>query len=167
MKINHTLSLLQIILILTFLSLNSHSQTKPGDEFTEGYVTKTDYNELDWEEFRKEIKTTVKKGVIDGFLSIKETSPGNYHIYLYETLEAREYNRPRRSIQIASDHFRESLASEVKGKNFTIFDKKWVRIYGIFEIIGKEKNWLLLADSVRCDSVEWRNSKGELVRTLD
>jgi hypothetical protein len=167
MKKNHTLSLLVTAYSLALFPITSFSEPKKGDEFTEGYVTKTEYNELDWEEFRNEKKTAIKKGVIDGFLSVKETSPGNYHIYLYETLEALEYNRPRRLIQIASDILREGLSSDLKAKNYTVLDKKWVRIYGIFEVIGKENNWLLLADTVRCDSVEWRNTKGELVRNLD
>lgn len=166
MKINHTLSLTLTLLSLAFLPTKSHSQTKPEDEFSVGHVTKTEYCELDWEDLRKEVKASLKKGVIDGFLSIKETSLGSYQIYLYETFEALEHDRPRRSIQIALDVFRESLSSEFRENKYTVLDKKWVRLYGIFEIIGKEQNWLLLANTVRCDSVEWKNEKGELVRTL-
>ena len=167
MKLNY--ALLSVMAVSSFVVLIqiSYSQQKSGDEFSVGYVTKTEYNELDWEEFRREKRNTIKKGVIDGFLSVKETSPGNYDIYLYESLEAREYDRPRRSIQIGSDIFRGGLSSEMLEKKYTVLDKKWVGIYGIFEIIGKENNWLLLSNTVRCHSVEWRNKKGELVRTLE
>lgn len=143
-----------------------NSQPEKLDEFSLGYVTKENYRELDWEDFRREENSVIKRGVIDGFLSVTETSPGSFRIYLYETLEAMEHDRPRRSIAIPSEMFREGLSLEAGGKNYTVFHRKWVRLYGVVESYGKTANWPL-ASTIKCDSVEWRNTKGELVRTLE
>ena len=156
----------KLFLLLTILSIVPNLRSEQIDEFSLGSVTKANYKELDWEDFRKTEKPLIERGVVDGFLSVKETSPGSYRISLYETLEAMEYDRPRKSFEIAADLFREGLSLETRQKNFTLFHKKWVKIYGIFEYFGRQPDFPL-ADTVRCDSVEWRNSKGELVRTLD
>lgn len=155
----------QLVLFSTVLLLVPNLRSEQIDEFSLGSVTKVNYKELDWEDFRKAEKPLIERGVIDGFLSVKETSPGSYQIYLYETLEAIEHDRPRKSFGIAADLFREGLSLETRQKNFALFHKKWVKIYGIFEYFGRQPD-LPLADTIRCDSVEWRNAKGELVRTL-
>jgi hypothetical protein len=156
----------QLFFFLTVLFLSPNLRSEKIDEFSLGSVTKSNYKELDWEDFRKAEKPLIERGVIDGFLSVKETSPGSYQIYLYETLEAMEHDRPRKSFGIAADLFREGLSLETRQKNFTLFHKKWVKIYGIFEYLGRQPD-LPFADTIRCESVEWRNSKGELVRTLE
>lgn len=152
-------------LVLTVWLFVPNLRSEQIDEFSLGSVTKVNYKDLDWEDFRKAEKPLIERGVIDGFLSVKETSPRSYQIYLYETLEAMEHDRPRKSFGVAADLFREGLSLETRQKNFTLFHKKWVKIYGIFEYFGRQPD-LPLADTIRCDSVEWRNAKGDLVRTL-
>lgn len=159
-------ALILLVNLIALLPITSNSEPEKIDEFSLGYVTKSNYKELNWEDFRRIKKSTIKRGVVDGFLSVVETSPHNYRICLYETLEALEYDRPRRSFEIAADLFREGLSLEVRQKNYTIFNKKWVKIYGVFEYFGRNAE-LPLANVIKCDSVEWRNGKNELVRTLD
>lgn len=166
MKISSTSTLLISAYSFSFLAFTSISRSEKLDEFSLGYVTKENYKVLDWEDFRRAEKPLIERGVIDGFLSVTETSPGNYRISLYETLEAMEYDRPRRSFGISSEIFREGLSSETGKKKYTLLHKRWVQIYGVFECFGRRVD-LPLADTIKCDSIEWKNAKGELVRALD
>lgn len=166
MKLASTSALLILTYLCVFMLLTSISKSEKLDEFSLGHVTKENYKELDWEDFRSVDKPLIARGVIDGFLSVTETSAGTYRISLYETLEAMEYVRPRRSFGISSEIFREGLSLETSQKNYKIFHKKWVRVYGVFESLGENATWPL-ADTIKCDSVEWKNAKGELVRSLD
>lgn len=166
MKLASTSAYIISTCLFSFLLFTSISKSEKLDEFSLGHVTKENYKELDWEDFRRVDKPLIERGVIDGFLSVIETSPGNYRIDLYETLEAMEYDRPRRSFGISSEIFREGLSLKTGQRNYTIFHKKWVQIYGVFEYFGR-KAGLPLAATIKCDSVEWRNAKGELVRTFD
>jgi hypothetical protein len=162
----NALSLLIKICLFALVPTLLNSQPEKLDEFSLGYVTKESYKELDWEDFRREENSVIKRGVIDGFLSVTETSPGSFRIYLYETLEAMEHNRPRRSIAISSEMFREGLSLKAGEKNYTVFHRRWVRLYGVLESHGRVADWPL-ASTIRCDSVEWRNAKGEMVRALE
>jgi hypothetical protein len=166
MNTTNALSLLIKICSFVLVPTLLNSQPEKLDEFSLGYVTKENYKELDWEDFRREENSVIKRGVIDGFLSVTETSPGSFRIYLYETLEAMEHDRPRRSIAISSEIFREGLSLKTGEKNKTVFHKKWVRIYGVIESHGRIAD-VPLASIIKCDSVEWRNAKGEMVRVLE
>ena len=126
------------------------SKAEKLDEFSLGHVTKENYKVLDWEDFRRAGKPLIERGCIDGFLSVTEISPGNYRISLYETLEAMEYDWPRRSFGISSEIFREGLSLETGKKKYTLFHNKWVQIYGVFECFGRRAN-LPLADTIKCD----------------
>jgi hypothetical protein len=154
-----------IVVNLLLIIIAPATNAQDEDPFSLGYVNKLLYDELDWEFFRSAEPPLLKKGVIDGFLLIKRNQGEVYEIQIYETLEALDYSRPRRSFSIETSIFKEGLTLEVSAKNLTILNRKWVRLYGIIEIITKNSNWPL-GGIERMDSIEWRDEKGNLVRSL-
>jgi len=122
------------------------------------------YKNIDWEDLRKGPEAT-QKGIIDGFLRIEKKSGNTYEIMLFESLEALEFDRPRRQLIISQENFTVPLSDEMRKAGLLDFHKRWVRLAGVFKVASPQENWIL-AEIAECDFIQWMGKDGKYVTEI-